>query len=166
MPEAVDPQVETLTRSLRTLIWIAHDFFHCWRRAVQEKYGEEAAAGLTERFWQLVGRRTGELYLTKGGVSPGDIGAIVRAIARSSEIMGETVRVEQDGSDWLLIHDDCPWVASYREYGAPGQCVPGCHVWFAATLAAAAPEYTVTTESSLAKGDAACIRRFRRAEAR
>ncbi|MCL6449620.1 MAG: hypothetical protein K6U04_16050 [Armatimonadetes bacterium] len=98
-----ETEIKDLGRSLRAMIWVAHDFFHCWRRAVQEKYGEEAAAALTERFWKIVGRRTGELYLTKAGVAPGDMEAVVRAIARSSEIMGETVRVEKDGSDWLLI---------------------------------------------------------------
>ena len=163
MNEAVDRQIKNLSRNWRAMILVAHDFFHCWRRAVQEEYGEEAAAALTERFWDSVGRRTGELYLTKGGVAPGDVEAVVRAIARSSEMMGETVRVEQDGpDDWLLIHEGCPWIESYRQYGAPGQCVPGCHTWFAAALAVAAPGFTVTTESSLARGDAACVRRFRK----
>ena len=48
---------------------------------------------------------------------------------RASEVMGEQVRMAADGDDYLLIHDACPWIESYKDYGAPGQCQAGCDHW-------------------------------------
>ncbi|MGB9905312.1 MAG: hypothetical protein ACPLQO_11705, partial [Desulfotomaculales bacterium] len=114
---------------------------------------------LTLRFWEKVAEATARAYAAAGVVEKGGLEGLVRAIARSSEIMGETVQVERDGRDFLLIHTACPWVDSYRAYGG-GNCQPGCDRWFVETARALLPECTVVTESSIPAGQGKCVRRF------
>jgi len=147
-------------RDWRTMILIAHDFFHCWRNLVRGKYGDSAAEELTLKFWEEIGKNTAQQYIIKGRIDPEDVEQVVNAVARSSGIMGETVRVEKDGDAFLLIHDACPWIDSYVRAGSAGQCQKGCDRWFAATLSQLSPRLMVKTLSCLAAGDAQCLRRF------
>lgn len=144
----------------KTMILISHDFFHKWRKAVIEAYGEEAEEKLTLRFWDLVGAGTAESYLKKGKINPNDVEQVVQAVARSSEIMGEKVHVENDGAFFYLVHEQCPWINSYKASGAPGKCEPGCSRWFEAAVAALSPDLQVETTSSLALGHDKCVRKF------
>lgn len=162
MTGAGDEKLARLERDWKTMILIAHDFFHAWRRVVAEKYGEAEMEELTEKFWELVGRNTANQYRTKGKIDAGSVEQIVRAVARSSEIMGETVRVEREGEAWLLIHEACPWIETYRRAGYPGRCQRGCDRWFSTTVAELTPEVVVETTSCLAAGDGRCVRRFYR----
>ncbi|AGL00654.1 L-2-amino-thiazoline-4-carboxylic acid hydrolase [Desulfoscipio gibsoniae] len=150
---------QKLERDWKTMIVISHDFFHSWRRAVSEKYGDAAMEQLTYRFWELIGQNTAAQY-KKGKVDSASAEQLARAVARSSEIMGETVRVEQEGDAWLLIHDACPWIKSYQQAGYPGQCRSGCDKWFSATVAELASGIAVETTACLADGDKWCIRKF------
>lgn len=153
--------LQKLEREWKTMILIAHDFFHSWRQAVFEKYGEQAMDELTLRFWELVGKNTAAQY-AKAGIDGNDMGRLALAAARSSEIMGETVRTESDGEVWLLLHDACPWIDSFRKAGLGGKCGPGCHRWFEATVEGLSPELAVETLACLADGDKQCVRRFYR----
>lgn len=152
-------RLQKLDRNWKTMILIAHDFFHNWRQAVCERYGEEVMEELTLRFWELVGKNTAAQY-ARAKIDGRDVERVARATARSSEIMGETVRVERDGEAWLLLHDACPWIDSYRRAGFDGKCRPGCHRWFQAAVQGLSPDLTVDTLASLADGDKQCIRRF------
>lgn len=150
---------KNIERDWKVMIKVSHDFFHCWRKAVLEKYGEEETEKLVLRFWELVGENTAKSYLN-AKIDPGDLNQVVKGAARSSQIMGEKVRVEKVGDDYLLIHDECPWIKSYKEAGAPGKCQPGCDRWFEATVSAMSPNLGVETISSLASGAQNCVRRF------
>ncbi|MFZ5634035.1 MAG: L-2-amino-thiazoline-4-carboxylic acid hydrolase [Bacillota bacterium] len=158
MPEGSD-RLNKLERDWKTMILIAHDFFHNWRQTLYERYGEEVMEELTLRFWELVGKNTALQY-TRGKIDPQDVERVARGAARSSEIMGETVRVQRDGEAWLLIHDACPWIDSYRRAGFAGRCRPGCDRWFEATVQGLSPDLGVETRACLASGDKQCIRRF------
>lgn len=150
-----------MLRNWKGMIFISHDFFHRWRQTVEETVGQQDARKLVERFWELVGQGTAEAYLKKNK-DPNDVEEVVQALARASEVMGETVRVEKDGEAVLLIHDACPWIDSFRDYGAPGQCQAGCDRWFGATAEGISSRLRVETASCLAAGDKTCTRRFTR----
>ncbi|MBI2313808.1 MAG: L-2-amino-thiazoline-4-carboxylic acid hydrolase [Betaproteobacteria bacterium] len=151
--------IKRLEKDWHSMIFISHDFFHCWRKAVEEKYGTTEAAELAERFWELVGEGTGNSFL-KRGRDAGSLEQIVGAMERASQVMGETARVVRDRQDVLLIHDACPWIGSFKSYGAPGRCQSGCDRWFQKSLKTITPDFVVVTESCLASGDASCTRRF------
>lgn len=155
---------QRLERDWKTMVIISHDFFHSWRRAVAEKYGDAEMDQLTIRFWELIGQNTAAQY-KKGKINPASAEQLARAVARSSEIMGETVRVEQDGDAWLLIHDSCPWIQSYQQAGYSGKCRTGCDRWFGATVEELSPAIAVETTACLADEDKWCIRRFYRKSA-
>lgn len=150
---------QNIERDWKTMIKISHDFFHCWRKAVLEKYGEKEAEQLVLRFWELVGDNTAKSYL-KAKIDTNDPKKVALAAARSSQIMGENVHVEEKGEAYLLVHDDCPWIGSYRAAGAPGKCQPGCDRWFEATVSALSPNLGLENQSSLANGAEKCVRRF------
>ena len=150
---------DRLDRDWRTMILIAHDFFHCWRQAVCEKYGESQMEELTLRFWDLVGKNTAAQY-SKGKIDPLDLERVAMGAARSSEIMGETVKVRNEGDAWLLIHDACPWIESYKRAGFEGKCRPGCDRWFAETVRTLSPRLGVDTLACLGDGDDQCVRKF------
>ncbi|MFZ5649938.1 MAG: L-2-amino-thiazoline-4-carboxylic acid hydrolase [Bacillota bacterium] len=154
-------RLQKLEREWKTMILIAHDFFHNWRQAVCERYGEQAMEELTLRFWELVGKNTAAQY-ARAGIDGNDMGRLALAAARSSEIMGETVRTGPDGEAWLLLHDACPWIDSFRKAGFGGKCGPGCNRWFEATVEGLSPELAVDTLACLANGDKQCVRRFYR----
>ena len=155
-----DKNPQQLEKDLKLMIFIAHDFFHRWREVIGKKYGQEEREALTTQFWKLVGKGTGEAYL-KRGKERGDLAGIVNSIVRVSQVMGETARAVQDGDDYLLIHDACPWIESYQTNGFPGQCQAGCDAWFKSAAATISTDITIQTESCLAGGDQSCIRRFK-----
>lgn len=148
-----------LEKDWRSMIFIAHDFFHRWHQVVEEKYGKEEAEGLTLRFWELVGQGTGESYLKRGRDTE-NLEQVVKAMMRASEVMGEQARMEADGDDYLLIHEACPWIDSFKNYGTPGECQAGCDHWFATAAMVVSPKLKVKTEGCLAAGDNACVRRY------
>lgn len=148
-----------MQRNWKGMILISHDFFHRWRQTVEETVGQQDAKKLVERFWELVGQGTAEAYHSKKRTTD-NVEEVVTALARASEVMGETVRVEKVGDAVLLIHDACPWIDSYRDYGALGQCQAGCDRWFGATAEGISPKLRVETATCLAAGDKTCTRRF------
>lgn len=156
-----DVQIKELERSWKAMIMIAHDFFHRWRLVVEKAYGPEAARQLTNQFWDDVGRGTAEAYLAKDRTG-NDLEAVVKAFARASEVMGEKVRVDVINGNPALIHEGCPWIDSFRNYGAEGQCQEGCDVWFETAVRSISPGFEVRTESCLANGQNSCVRTFSR----
>ncbi len=158
----LEDKVKRLEKDWRSMIFIAHDFFHRWRQVVEERYGAEEGAELVNLFWQAVGGGTGESYLQRGR-DVTDLAQVVKAMARASEVMGETVRVVRDGEEYLLVHDACPWIDSFRDYGAPGLCQAGCDRWFSTAAKTISPALEVRTESCLAAGESSCTRRYRKA---
>jgi predicted ArsR family transcriptional regulator len=159
MCEDIDKALKKMEKEWRSMIIISHDIFHCWRHVVEERLGSEEASELVNQFWELVGQGTGNAYL-KRGRDTGDLEQIVGAMVRVSQTMGEKARMAKDGDDYLLIHDACPWIDSFRDYGAEGQCQAGCDRWFVKSTETISPEFTVKTESCLAAGDSTCTRRY------
>lgn len=159
MCEESSKEVKRLEKEWRSMIIISHDIFHCWRQVVEEKFGVETASELVNLFWERVGEGTGKVYL-KRGRDTRDLEQIVGAMVRVSHTMGENARMTRDGNDYLLIHDFCPWIDSFRDYGAEDQCQAGCDRWFIKSTETISPEITVKTESCLAAGDRSCIRRY------
>lgn len=151
--------VKKLERDWRSMVLISHDFFHRWRMVLEDRYGKEETANLVELFWESVGQGTAESYLKRGRDAE-DLEQIVSAFVKASLVMGESARAVKEGNDILLIHNSCPWINSYRDYGAPGQCQSGCDKWFQKALKAISGNFTVQTESCLAAGDANCTRRY------
>lgn len=152
--------MDSKVRDWKTMIVISHNFYHSWRKAVEEKYGKDEASELELRFWELVGEDTANAYINKGKIDSNDIEGLVKGIARSSEIMGEQVEVKKDGDDILLVHTECPWTDSYEASGDPGQCQAGCDRWFETAAQKLNAKFGVKTESCLAAGDDSCLRRF------
>lgn len=148
-----------LEKDWRSMIAISHDFFHCWRQVIEDKFGPEVASELIIRFWERVGAGSGKAFL-KRGFNQENIEQFVSSMVKVSLIMGESARVSQDGNDYLLIHDACPWVESFCNSGAAGQCRAGCDAWFKKALETISTDFIVTTESSLADGDSTCTRRY------
>lgn len=161
MQEVNSDTLKRLEKDWRSMIYISHDFFHRWRIVLEEKFGTEETSALVNRFWELVGEGTAESYL-KRGRDTGDLEQIVNAFVRASLVMGESARSQKDGNDVLLIHDDCPWIDSFKDYGAPGQCQAGCDTWFETALHRITNDFSVQTESCLAAGDSTCTRRYSR----
>lgn len=161
MTEVNSDAIKKLERDWRSMIFISHDFFHRWRMVLEEKFGAEETVALVDRFWELVGEGTAESYL-KRGRDTADLEQIVNAFVRASLVMGESARSVIDGNDVLLIHDVCPWIDSYKDYGAPGQCQAGCDKWFETALKTISGNFTVRTDSCLAAGESTCTRRYSR----
>ncbi len=161
MTEVTSDALKKLERDWRSMIFISHDFFHRWRRVLEEKYGAEETVALVDRFWELVGEGTADSYLKRGRDTE-DLEQIVNAFVRASLVMGESAKSVKDGNDVLLIHDACPWIGSYKDYGAPGQCQAGCDTWFETALKKISPDFSVQTDSCLAAGDSTCTRRYSR----
>ncbi|MDT3698674.1 MAG: L-2-amino-thiazoline-4-carboxylic acid hydrolase [Thermincola sp.] len=159
MSENVDKTSIRQEKEWRSMIVISHDIFHCWRQVVEEKLGPKEAVELVDRFWERVGEGTGKAYLNRGR-DTGDLEQIVGAMVRVSQTMGEKARMIKEGNDYLLIHDACPWIDSFRDYGAADQCQAGCDRWFVKSTETISPQFTVMTESCLAAGDKNCTRRY------
>ena len=161
MSEVTSDAIKKLERNWRSMIFISHDFFHRWRMVLEEKYGAEETIALVDRFWESVGEGTAESYLKRGRDTE-DLEQIVNAFVRASLVMGESAKSVKDGNDVLLIHDECPWIGSYQDYGAPGQCQAGCDKWFGTALMKISSDFSVRTDSCLAEGESSCIRRYSR----
>lgn len=159
MCEESSKVLKKMEKEWRSMIIISHDIFHCWRQVVEERLGSEEAAELVNQFWELVGQGTGNAYLKRGRDTK-DLEQIVGAMVRVSQTMGENARMAKDGNDYLLIHDACPWIDSFRDSGAEGQCQAGCDRWFVKSTETISPEFTVKTKSCLAAGDSTCTRRY------
>lgn len=155
----LEKKLERMQRDWQSMVRITHDFFHCWRQAVEEKLSKEEADKVQLRFWELVGIGTGKMYLERGG-NPDDVAKVAYTMLRASEVMGETARMETTPDASLVVHDACPWMDSFRERGAPNECQPGCDKWFQATVQTISPNLRVVTEAALPAGDATCTRRF------
>jgi hypothetical protein len=143
------------------MIRIAHDFFHVWRQVVVVRLGDEMAGELELAFWERVGLNTAQAYLASKATVSRDVETIIQALAKSSRIMGEEVRVEREGKDWLLVHEACPWPASYKRFHGDENCRPGCDRWFKTTVAHLNSCLEVYTEASIPDGYGKCVRRFR-----
>ncbi len=161
MTEVNNNTLKKFERDWRSMIFISHDFFHRWRMVLEEKFGAEETVALVDRFWELVGEGTAESYLKRGRDTE-DLEQIVNAFVRASLVMGESARSTKDGNDVLLIHDACPWIGSFKDYGAPGQCQAGCDKWFETALKTISGAFSVQTDSCLAAGDSTCTRRYSR----
>jgi hypothetical protein len=146
-------------RDWQSMIRIAHDFFHAWRKAVRDRLGEAAASEMELAFWENVGVGTGRMYLERGG-APEDLDRIATTLQRASDVMGETAHVRKDGTDVLLVHTACPWLDSFRAAGLPNRCGEGCDRWFQVTVRTISPKVRVVTESQMPRSDATCTRRF------
>lgn len=155
----LEKKLERKERDWQAMIRITHDFFHCWREAVEEKLGKQEANEVQLRFWELVGIGTGKMYLERGG-APDDVTKVAFTMLRASEVMGETARMETTPDASLLVHEACPWMDSFRERGAANECQAGCDRWFQATVQAISPNLQVVTEAALPAGNATCTRRF------
>jgi len=161
LTEVNSEALKKMERDWRSMIFISHDFFHRWRMVLEEKFGAEETVVLVDRFWESVGEGTAESYL-KRGRDTADLEQIVNAFVRASLVMGESARSAKDGNDVLLIHDACPWIGSFKDYGAPGQCQTGCDKWFETALKTISNEFSVLTDSCLASGESTCTRRYSR----
>lgn len=155
----LEKQLARKERDWESMIRINHDFFHCWRRAAEEKLSPQDAEALVMRFWELVGIGTGEMYLARGG-KPEDLQQLAFTMMRASHVMGETAHMEMEDNASVLVHTACPWMDSFRETGAANQCQAGCDHWFQTTIATISPKVRVVTESALPAGDKTCTRRF------
>lgn len=158
----VEELEKLLTRKERdweSMLNINHDFFHCWRRAAEEKLSAKDANNLVMRFWELVGTSTGEMYLQRGG-KPEDVEKLAFTMMRASHVMGETAHMSLEGDTSVLVHTACPWMDSFRDTGAPNQCQAGCDHWFQTTIQTISSNLRVVTESALPAGDSTCTRRF------
>lgn len=155
----LEKQLARKERDWESMIRINHDFFHCWRRAAEEKLDPAAAHDVLMRFWELVGIGTGQMYLERGG-KPDNLEQIAFTMMRASHVMGESAHMALEGDASVLVHTACPWMDSFRDTGAPNQCQAGCDHWFQTTLRTISPNLRVTTESALPAGDTTCTRRF------
>jgi predicted ArsR family transcriptional regulator len=146
-------------RDLKAMWNICRDFFYKWRESVSESFGEEKASELVKKFWEKVGEGTAVLY-KEHGINPDNLEDIARAIARSSEIMGEKVEIEK-GDGWVVVrHLKCPWWDWARRFGLEEEDKEGCDVWFRATVSNLNPKAKVETVKSFVSGDGMCERRI------
>ena len=146
-------------RDWQSMQRICHDFFHGWRRTVQDRFGADVAQELEMSFYQRIGEGTGKMFLDRGG-KPDDLEKLVHSLVRASEVMGEAAHLRREGDEVLLVHTACPWMDSFRATGAPNQCQASCDHWFRTTATTISPRIRVVTESALPAGDASCTRRF------
>lgn len=151
-----------LERDWRSMIRISHDFFHAWRKAVADAYGDERAAELELAFWAEVGKGTANAYLERSG-DPEDLFRIVDVLRRASDVMGEVSETRQGDDGVRLVHTRCPWPDGYRSRGLAAHCGDGCDAWFRATAFGINPAVTVTTECRIPDGARTCTRLFSRA---
>jgi hypothetical protein len=155
----LEKQLARKERDWESMIRINHDFFHCWRRAAEEKLSAQDANEVLMRFWELVGVGTGEMYKARGG-KPEDLEQLAFTMMRASHVMGESAHMSMEKDASVLVHTACPWMESFRDTGAANQCQAGCDHWFQTTVRTISPNVKVVTESALPAGDATCTRRF------
>lgn len=157
----VSSDPKKLARDWRIMVFISHDFFHHWRKVIEDKLGFDESMKLAESFWKSIGENTADRYLEQGK-DPNDLEQIVGNFLKASLVMGEDARLVKDGDDFLLIHDACPWVDSFKNYGTPGQCPAGCDKWFEGAIGKMSGDFSVKTECWIPAGGTTCTRRFSR----
>ncbi len=146
-------------KDLRAMWNICRDFFFKWRETVKDAFGEEKAKELVEKFWEKVGEGTAFLY-KEHGINPDNLTDIAKAIARSSEIMGEKVELEERGDEVIIRHVKCPWWDWAQWLGLEREDQAGCDIWFRVTVEKLNPHARVETLKSFAMGDEVCERRI------
>ncbi len=146
-------------RDLKAMWNICRDFYFKWRDTVRDEFGDEKARELTEKFWEKVGKGTAELYL-EHGIDSGDLSHIAKAIARSSEIMGEKVELEERDNEVIVRHVKCPWWDWAHRLGLEKEDQAGCDIWFKVTVQNLNPDADVETTKSFAMGHGMCERRI------
>lgn len=147
-------------RKWRYMIPISHQFYIYARKAAESLMGTEQVAKFIERFWRTAGEDTGRMYVELGKLSSENLPALVRAISRSSEIMGEETQARIEGGRAFLVHYDCPWPKAYAKYGLPESCQGGCDIWFQTLVSVVSPKFRVKTCRSIPAGEALCVREF------
>ena len=80
-------------RDWQSMIRITHDFFHAWRKSVQDRQGEAAAKETELAFWENVGVGTGEREVDDAGR---------RARVRYGEWHGVAPLSDRDGAEVFL----------------------------------------------------------------
>jgi hypothetical protein len=148
-------------RKWRYMIPISHQFYIYGRQAAEDLMGTEEVARFVERFWRIAGEDTGRMYVDLGNLTSDDLPGLVRAISRSSEIMGEDAEARLEGGRAFLIHYSCPWPEAYKKYGLPESCQGGCDIWFQTLASVVSPKFKVKTSRSIPAGEALCVREFR-----
>ena len=146
-------------RDLKAMWNICRDFYFKWRETVRDEFGEEKARELTEKFWEKVGEGTAILY-KEHGINPDSLMDIAKAIARSSEIMGEKVELEEKDGEVIVRHVKCPWWDWAQRLGLEEEDQAGCDVWFKVTVEKLNPRADVETLKSFAMGHGMCERRI------
>lgn len=147
-------------RKWRYMIPVAHQFYIYSRKAAEELMGPEGADKFIERFWRTSGNDTARMYLELGKLDPNDLFGLVKAVARSSEIMGEDAEAKQEGNRAYVIHHDCPWPKSYKTNGLPESCQCGCDIWFQTVASTVSSRLRVRTTRSIPAGEGICVREF------
>ncbi len=147
-------------RKWRYMIPVAHQFYIYGRKAAEELLGPDGVNKFIERFWQTAGEDTAHMYLELGKLDPNDLIALARAVARSSEIMGEDAEAKKEGNRAYVIHHACPWPKSYEDNGLPESCQGGCDIWFQTIAAVISPRIRVKTTRSIPAGEGICVREF------
>ena len=144
-------------KDLKVMWNICRDFFYKWRSVVEEEFGREKARDLVKKFWEKVGEGTAKLY-KEHGVNPENLVEIAKAIARSSEIMGEKVEVLAEEDKVIVRHTSCPWFDWAKMFGLEEEDKEGCDIWFKVTVEKMNPRAKVETTKSFAAGDDFCER--------
>ncbi|MBI2954395.1 MAG: L-2-amino-thiazoline-4-carboxylic acid hydrolase [Chloroflexi bacterium] len=147
-------------RKWRYMIPISHEFYIYGRKAAEELLPAGQVARFVEAFWRISGEETARMYLELAKLDPSDLFGLVRAIGRSSEIMGEDAEAKQEGDRAYLIHHGCPWPKSYQQNGLPESCQGGCDTWFETIAAVISPQIRVRTISAIPSGSTTCTREF------
>lgn len=147
-------------RKWRYMIPISHQFYIYGRKAAEDLLGADGVEKFIERFWRISGEDTARMYLELGRLNPDDLIGLVRAICRSSEIMGEDAEAKQEGDRAYVIHHHCPWPESYKRNGLPESCQGGCDIWFQTIAASISPRIRVRTTRSIPGGEGICVREF------
>ena len=145
---------------------IARAQHFAWRAAVVEHCGEDEAAMVVDRMWEVTGQQTGAAYAPRLDPDQPLAPQVAKSVVWSSRCMGEDAHLEvsDDGTEAFVRHEACPWFDWHKRLGLLEEDRSGCDCWFSTTVNAIntvrGTALRVETLSTLPDGDAACVRRF------
>ncbi len=137
-----------------------------WRQAALDMNPSLDPVELVCHYWKIVGQDTAKAYHKMIDASKPIPQQVAELLSKSSLAMGEKADAKpgDKGSEYLLVHNECPWPKWHERYNALAEDQPGCDKWFM-TIAEGLSEslginLKIETVETIAEGAKTCTRRI------
>jgi len=137
-----------------------------WREAALTLRPDLDPKELVLKYWEIVGRDTGQAYLRRIDRGKPIAPQIAASFVWSSRSMGEEASLYKGDNEReaYMLHRSCPWHEFHQRYDAVAEDRPGCDQWLESLIAVINNELGTKvrfeTLESLPEGGTGCVRRL------